>query len=147
MHSKDLHDLIQSGARPVVTFRKGVEEGEGYLEAGMRGRITGSRTSGDGVFSLTVDLNEFGEFNTAFETANYYNNQGMPVLTAREAGFYPKDGIDQLYVSENLDPYLEVLSDNQTELHQRYLSARKPNETYVEWLERALLAAESVHDW
>jgi len=44
MHSKDFHALIQSGARPVVTFRKGAEEGEGYLEAGMRGRIKRSHT-------------------------------------------------------------------------------------------------------
>lgn len=139
MHSKDFHTLIQSGARPVVTFRKGAEEGEGYLEAGMRGRITGSRTSGDGVFSLTVDLNGFEDFNAAFESANYYDNKGVARLTAREAGHYPKDGIDLLYVSEDVDFFLEILSDNQAELYQRYLRARKPNEAYVEWLERALL--------
>jgi len=147
MHSKDLHTLVQSGVRPVVTFRKGVEESETYLEAGMRGRITGSRAAHDGLFHFTVDLTGFEEINAGFETANYYDKEGAAVLTARQAGFYPEDGLEALYVDADLANILELVPDARTALHEEYLKTRAtPAETYLEWLENKAPLSGGVHE-
>lgn len=76
----------------VVTLKEEIEECEGYLEAGMRARIAGIRTSHDGVFVFTFDCTEFEEVNRPFESANYYDDRGVARLTAREAGKYEPRG-------------------------------------------------------
>lgn len=43
----------------------------------------------DGPFTLVkLDFSEFESYNAQFESHNYYDNEGSPRLTAREAGCY-----------------------------------------------------------
>ena len=66
-----------------------------------------------GLVKLIFDLSEFDEYNRAFEKANYYDRYGHPTLTARKAGFYPKDGRESIYFGEDdlVADYFQLIDD------------------------------------
>ena len=71
-----------------------------YAEPGMRARLKGFRFHE--VYECevaTFDFSEFEEHNRPLEKAGWYDKDGNPTLTAREAGFYKPQ--DTMYV--NLD--------------------------------------------
>ena len=140
MNAKDFAKLVNSGIRPVVTFKASVDDKEGYWEANMRGRITAARDNGDDVMELTVDVTEFDEFNKPFESANYYDKNQNPTLTAREAGFYK--AVDTMYFDANEDvgQVLTVEDDSSIKLFNEYRESGS-DLSYVTWLERQVLAA------
>jgi hypothetical protein len=79
----------------VIEFTAGVADLEVYAEEGMKARVKGFRLICEGeVVEMVVDYSEFEKHNEGFESANYYDDNGNPILTAREAGFYePRDTI------------------------------------------------------
>ena len=79
----------------IVEFGPNIEDMETYAEAKMRARITkiepmytDSPNVWEHVYKVHVDYSEFEEENAPFETSDYYDKDGRPRLTAREAGFY-----------------------------------------------------------
>jgi len=133
MNAKEFALMIKSGIHPVVTFTKGIEELDGYTEAGMRARVASAEEKHNDMYVLKVDYSEFDEYNQQYESANYYDPKGNPTITARAAGFYKER--DQIYVgiSEEL-PFVvtESVSLKMFEMFQQSGST----DSYVEWLEK-----------
>lgn len=142
---RDLTEALRAGSRPVVTFCEGIGEKESYAEAGMRARILGATPMDhDGVLRLTFDFAEFETHNASFESANYYDKGGKPVLTARQAGYYKPQ--EDLYfdLDEELATLMQLEVAGSVALYNRYKAEGCPG-TYVGWLEHTVLAAQSIN--
>lgn len=145
MKYKKLFGMVLSGVHPVVTFKKGILDKEGYAEPGMRARLISVRDSGDddGVGVLHVDFAEFDEFNKQFELANYHDKSGVPCLTARQAGQYKPQ--EDIYVDINydIDGDMEIEASDRLKLYDHFI-AEKSDKSYVCWLEDMVLSTKGV---
>lgn len=129
--------LVKDGGRPVVTFSQDVNEIADYLEAGMRGRVIGlGRKDGD-VLEIKIDLTEFDAANQLYETANYYDENQIPRLTAREAGHY-KPQLSLYLMLDQPGPWV-VESAPRLSLHARF-AQEGAGVNYLQWLEDQVLA-------
>lgn len=138
MDGKTLRQLVTDGVHPVVTFTAAVLDKESYLEAGMRGRLVATSAGRNDMFKLYIDLSEFEDFNRQFESANYYDKNGVPRLTAREAGFYTGPA-EEIYVGEDEEvDFCEIEEPHRLRLYEEYLKAAA-KVTYVQWLEDRIL--------
>lgn len=137
MLGKEFEAAIRNGQKPVVIFLKSVEDLEGYLEPGMRGRIVAVRDEDDDLLSFTVDLAEFETFNAAFESSNYYDKDGNPRLTAREAGYYKP--IEEIWSGRSDEVPMSLEDSGRLNLFTAYQDA-KVGLSYVQWLEDLVLA-------
>lgn len=143
MLGKDLAALIRSGNRPVVTLLRGVEDQETYLEEGMRGRLVSVLDMHDDLLRFSIDLTEFEAFNAAFESINYYDKQGKPTLTARQAGYYKP--IDEVWGSLSCEVFVSIEGDARVTLYERFLSEHS-TKSYVHWLEDQVLSSTAVRE-
>ena len=102
----------------VIQFNSDIDDFETYAEGGMKARVIGvipKYTSlpdpQEHVYILHIDYSEFDEYNKQFETYNYYDKNGDPILNARQAGFYNVN--DTIYMPnpyiDSWDKYLTVL--------------------------------------
>lgn len=139
MKTSDLAALIQRGIRPVVTFNKSSQGPMTYVEAGMRGRLTGCQEKYKGTLAFLVDLSEFEAHNKALETADYRDKNGVHCLTAREAGLYRQ--VIEVYVDAGDIKAFDIEGES-LELLQEYMSGGSAD-PYTLWLERQLLALRS----
>lgn len=139
MTGAELAQLVSDGSQPVVTFKPPILEQEGYLEAGMRGRLVAVSNEPDGIVKFRVDLAEFDDFNRAFESANYFDKAGVPCLTAREAGYY-KDAKESIYAgaADEVD-FCEVEASPRFALYAEFRQSAA-GRSYVQWLEDRVLA-------
>lgn len=137
MSVREFAELVKDGIHPVVTFSKAVNETEGYLEAGMRGRIVSVRDDGDEVQEFKVDLSEFDAVNRLYESATYYDKNQRPCLTAREAGFYEPQ-ISLWLMLDQPVPWL-VEEAPRLSLHERF-TREAADGNYLQWLEDLVLA-------
>ena len=125
----------------VVTFTKNIEDMEAYPEAGMKARIaridvdTSSTDLHDHMYTITFDYSEFDQFNTQFESANYYNRDHVACLTAREANMYQVR--EKIYFGSPklfpFDDFFKVVDTRQAILIERFKASGESN--YVAWLE------------
>lgn len=139
MNGKELASLLTDGIRPVVTFQQPIQDMEGYLEAGMRGRLMAVSNQRDDMFQLHVDLTEFDDFNKQFESANYYDKSGVACLTARQSGYY-KEPKEHFYVGNDQEvDFLVIEEGGRLSLHQEFVKGGA-GKTYVQWLEDRVLA-------
>lgn len=141
MQGKCLLEMLASrGSGLVVTFKHGVDDKEGYAESGMRGRIVSACRLPDDVICIKVDYTEFVDHNRAFETANYFDKNGVPCLNAREAG-YLRDEKEDLFVGEDEDlDFLEVESAERMAIYRAY-KASGAKCSYIQWLEDKVFSA------
>lgn len=104
MNGLELFDLINGGAQPVATFHDPFEDMETCIDDKMIGRLVSVERVDEAVFALNVDLNDWDEFNDKHAKANYYSpNGGSPELTAKQAGCYPSNGIEKVYLGYDQD--------------------------------------------
>lgn len=138
MNALKLKQMLTAGPL-AVEFKKRVEDFEGYAEAGMRAHLKALNHRDDDEVSLEFDYSAFDEHNKLLESANYYDKNQQPTLTAREAGYYT--GGDDFYVTteQDTDLIFTVLSDSQSALIQEFTASNAGS--YVQWLEQQLLAA------
>lgn len=139
----DLLSYLRTGAHPVVTFKKAIEDKESYAEPGMRAQVVRAESTGDDdVVRIKFDYEPFAAHNAVLESANYFDKEGRAVLTARQAGHYAPQ--EDLYfdLSEALADLLEVESGAAIEVYKRYL-ADPQGKSYVQWLESRLQALEA----
>lgn len=119
----------------VIVFQKGAEDLEAYPEEGMKARVKGLRMTHDGdVVELVVDYTEFEDYNERFESANYYDDNGNPTLTARESGFYEQretlyiDGWslnwDKMFLVDENDEVTITLTQHELTQLRDYLNGR-----------------------
>ena len=80
-----------------------VDDLESYIEIGMRAEITGGRENGNDVLMFNLDYSKFSKFNESFEIANYYDANGVPCLTARQAGHYKDQDTLHLMATDRLE--------------------------------------------
>lgn len=141
MNARELKELLVGGPL-AVEFGVGVEDLESYPEPKMRAHLVAIDLQRDDVAVLKVDYSAFDEYNKAFEQANYYDQQGNPTLTAREAGHYEPQ--DDLYVMASDDLQLRtltVLPNKSLALIDEFKSSG--HASYVRWLEEQLAAART----
>lgn len=140
MMFSDLMGLLQSGAKPVVTLKKGYEESEGCYSAGMRVRVIACRSRQDGLGVITFDAREFDEINDPLMTRDFINREtGNYDRTAKEAGCW-RD-IDELYVDldANIGHILELVPDDSSRLYGEFKESGSEL-NYIRWLESVVLA-------
>lgn len=144
MNIRDLiHRLPEMNARGPVTveFVQGVEDLECYPEMGMRATLVSiveDRGDSD-VLLLRVNYETYDEFNKPFESHNYFDRAGQPVLTAREAGFYHVEETIYMMATDKMDKYFRILDNGSNALYTAYRLAA-PGISYTLWLENL------VHD-
>jgi hypothetical protein len=134
MNFKDLDHMLSAGIHPVVTCQKKIEDLENYAEPGMRARIIGSTLQHDDVVKLKLDFTDFDEYNKQFESANYFDRTGNPVLTAREAGLYTKVMDCYVMAYEEMEAFMTVTESASLALMNEY-KASEFKGAYAEWLE------------
>lgn len=132
MKFSELRQLIEDRGAVNVTCMKGIDDLETYAEPGMRLTITGGDEQHDGVLKLRVSYEDFDEFNKQFESANYFDGNRQPVLTAREAGFYKVKDTIYVMADDEFERFFSTLDS--TKLYDQY-KAERSNIPYVQWLE------------
>lgn len=139
MNAKQLHEMIQNGGSLVVTFKEAILDQEGYAEPQMRGRIVSSQIKHDDVIEMVVDFTEFDQYNMQFESANHFDKDHNPTLTARQAGFYNMTNEKIFFMVDafNIDDVLEVERDSRIKLYEKF-TRELTTKTYVQWLEDQL---------
>lgn len=143
MNARDLKDLLVRGPL-AIELGEAVVELEAYAEPRMRAHLIAVELQRDDVAVLKVDYSAFEDFNKVFEQANYYDAQGNPTLTAREAGQYQSK--EDLYVkaSDDLDSkILAILPSVSLALIDEFKGSGLAN--YVRWLEEQLAAARTTN--
>lgn len=143
MNARELKDALV-GTSLAIELGSGVVELEAYAEPKMRAHLVAVELQRDDIAVLTVDYSEFEGYNQAFEQANYYDRDGNPTLTAREAGQYTAR--EDLYVmaSEDLEPkMLALLPSSSLALIAEFKSSGSGS--YVRWLEYQLCAARTAN--
>lgn len=133
---KDVAEAVRAGVTLTVEFKKPVEDQEGYLEAGMRGVLIACQDEDDTLISFTIDLSAHEAFNVAFEKSNYFDKHGAATLTARQAGYYPKDNRESVWTDGNDTPdgLVAFVDTGAANLYLEYLAAAQAT-SYVHWLE------------
>ena len=75
---------------------------ETELDENMKGKIAYIlQSSTPDVMLLGFDTTGFDEHNDFYAKANYYDKNGVPCLTAKQAGDWPADGIVEIYLDES----------------------------------------------
>jgi len=132
-----IENYINNGLKPVVVFdTNDINDFISYIQKNMMGRIVDIIHDGDDVYKLFIDLKEFEENNKLFDSPVWYDRNGEPSLTGIEAGMYPKDGIETLYLDGGFDVPFRVKDQNP--LLDEY-NDEKPDVTYIEWLENKVM--------
>jgi hypothetical protein len=140
----DIINCLKMNIPVIVEFNKKIVNYETCLDANMKGKIISCIDTGDDfkdngkVYKLRIDLSEFDGYNDQFFSANYYDKAGVPCLNCKQAGRYPKDHIEDLYLeSINGQPF-EVFKGKELSIHYReYLKNSPDNMNYIQWLEAA----------
>lgn len=136
MNSKELFNIVKSGKKPEIRF---TEDPELYLEESvdpeMMGRVIKASVDED-CLVFRIDLNPYQEHNQSVGKPNWYNQEGEAVLTYLESNFYPKDGVEVLYLPLDAEVPIELIEPNS--LVGEYLQGDK-EDSYVKWLENQIL--------
>lgn len=125
----------------IVEILPGVLEHEvDYIEPGMLARIKSIEQKHDYTV-VTMDTTEFEERNRPLETFNYYDKNGDPTLSAREAGKF--NLIDKQYFP-NVDQYPEIFTIHSSgrehqKLAQAFAQREDKTQTYLDWCEKELI--------
>lgn len=148
--------------RNVQFTKKGGEmmsEAGSYIEPGMRATILGGGrplsplTKSNVVewnpanphhnrIKFMVSLAGFDVYNKQFESSDFFDKDGVPCLTAREAGWYKETQyvyLNPAEIFELIQPLDGVCSDISA-LFSEYTNSES-NLTYTQWLESQLVAA------
>lgn len=132
-----------------VEVLKGIDNfsQELVLDPGMRGRVIAVSTD-DGfddevvIYKFKIDLADFMAYNEPYERDNWFVGPGPATDTARNTGNWPKDNIDEIWISarDRVDEAFQIIKGT-NKLHDEYLmdsTAMEKKETYIMWLERKL---------
>jgi len=122
----NLRGKLALGQKITVEFLPGVADLECYAETGMRAVIVSCRDVDNDVFRMGFDFRPFDAHNAALESANYYDKNGIPSLTARESGFYnPTTPEEHIYFDADRGTleYFKLIENDSQELTAVELAA------------------------
>ncbi len=139
MAIKDLAAEVRAGKQFDIELTKAVRDQESYAEPGMRGRIVSVIDEGDGVARVQINLQPYDQHNDQLALPNYYDKFGNATLTGKQAGRYPKDHIESIWMNwtDQASEYFVMLEPSQAEAYSTYLRAAN-EQSYVAWLESQL---------
>lgn len=137
----DLLQYLSTGQQPVVTFKKHIEEKEAYAEVGMRARILRAHIGQHDCVEITFDFAEFDAFNLPFETSAFFDKDGKPTQTARQAGYYKPQEALYYDIEALMENELEIVDAQGLALYTEYQTTENKPTTYVAWLEQLVLAS------
>jgi len=104
MNIRGLRKRVRRGDMVIVEFTKKIEDYESCIDEGMRAIVT--KIENPDMYDccpVHFDLNSFDTYNDGFAQHNYYDKNGVPCLSAKEAKMYPKNGIETIYFDEVTD--------------------------------------------
>ena len=119
MDGRELISRVRDGGyRPVVRMTKyGGDNLETCMNEPQMGRIVYAEIhhEGDGVYIIDIDLNEFDSYNDSVAHRNFYDRGGQPVLSAKEANCWPKNGIERVYLmlDDAIEDYFEIVGEGE----------------------------------
>ncbi|MFK4135923.1 hypothetical protein ACI2KR_27115 [Pseudomonas luteola] len=141
MNASELKELLAGGPL-AIEFGTWVEDLDVYAEPKMRAHIVDVGLRRDDIAVLKVDYSDFDEFNKTLEKADYFDAQGNPTLTAREAEFYsPQEDLYVIASDDLLVQVLTILPSQSLALIKEFKSSGCAN--YVRWLEEQVVAART----
>lgn len=143
MKAKEFYDLCKSGVNPLVKMSDNIEDFSfDALDPGFIGQVIEINPDGEGSYRILLDFSNHEEHNRSVAlyvwkgAGDEFNKCWM------DTQWYPKDGIDSLYIPMGGEVPFEIVS-SENELFNEYLS-NKNGLTYTNWLEAQLtLARES----
>lgn len=113
--------LLKKQKRLVIKLAEPVFE-DAYLDTGMKANLIGisldNTYDGEEMYRLLFEWKEFSEYNKSKERADYYDKNGVPCLTASEAGWCPKDFKEELYSGVNDNTQFFIIEDDEDYLYQ-----------------------------
>lgn len=124
-----------------IEFLPAIETYADEFDAGMRATVTGIAPDGD-CYQIQFTFAKFDDYNRPFEKPTYFDSDGKPALTVREAGYYRTE--NYLFVEDNWQDCVRLLDDASAGLFDLYAIDHKvrPDLTYIAWLETIVLAAK-----
>lgn len=150
MKAQDWMAMVRRGQQPVIELLPGAEKhdafGESCLDRGMRARLVGARLDRNDhtIVVLSFDQGEFEEHNASFAQRNYYDKDGHPTLSAKQAGQYQQVVDGYFQVDDDLSAMIRDVPKAQTGLSlQEEFRSSGANGSYVDWLERQLVQART----
>lgn len=109
MTIRQLRERVHNGEVIIVRFNDNIEKWESCIDSGMMAEIVNIESPDEyDTSKVLFDLNKFDEYNDRFAQRNYYDKNGEPILTAKEAGFYPRNGIESVWF--DIDSEIEEFS-------------------------------------
>jgi len=110
-----------------------------YLQIGMKGEVVGMKDKG-GYYELYVNLEPFESYNDKFDKKIWYDRNGWPNLTGKEAGFYPNNHVESIYLDVDQDVKFRIVEKTTftTDLFELYLKDDVEKGIYNEWLENVI---------
>jgi hypothetical protein len=137
MKAKDFfglfEDMKNNGVRAIIKVTDHIDDS--YLQEGMMGEVIDIVDKTD-FYEIYIDIESFESHNDKFDKKIWYDRNGWPCLTGKEAGFYPKDHVVVIYVGLDQDIPFKVsnYTDFLAKLFDLYMKDGRTS-TYNEWLE------------
>lgn len=124
-----------------IEFKPAILEYVEEFDPSMRATVTSIVHDGDDGYKICFTFAKFEDYNRSFEVAAFFDAEGKPTLTAREAGSYNVE--DYLYIEANWRDYIIVLDAGSAKLLALFMTDKEaqPDITYTAWLEAMVLAA------
>jgi hypothetical protein len=135
MTNKELYNLVQGGAQPLVRVVNAKTIDGTIWDNGMVGKIERVFIEDEGTrdehYQFQIKERPFREVNKPYMVHNYYDKKGVACLTYVESGYEPKNGVESTFCMPN-DTTFELVKS--TSLISEYLT-EESELPYVEWLE------------
>lgn len=84
----ELYDNFSACKGDTVEFKKAAEDLETQFDYKMRAQLVAIRIVRENMVVFTCDDSKWTTYNDDFASANYYDKEGKPCLTAKQAGYY-----------------------------------------------------------
>lgn len=123
--------------KPIIKMKGNIYEyAEESFDPEMIGKVIDVYMEDDDSYCLLVDMNGYEKHNKLVAVHNWEDDKGEFTLSWFDTKYYPKNGIEALYVPLNHNVPFEII--NPSYLFSNYLKD-KSNKTYVEFLEDIIL--------
>lgn len=136
-----LHNELLALVGKDIEFLPAIASYVDEFDIGMRATVLRIESDGDDGFAIHFTFAKFEDYNHPLESTSYWDDDGKPTLTAREAGHYKVE--DYLYVEANWQTCVKILDGSSSKLFDLFMvdKAAQPDINYVGWLEALALAA------
>ncbi|MCY7900531.1 hypothetical protein [Bacillus inaquosorum] len=130
-----LYELVSEGKKPIIKFNDNVYEWiEESVDTMMMGKIIGASIEYEDSVRFLIDLNPFEAYNRSVARHDWRDDEGNCVLTWFDTSFYPKNGIEAIYLPINEKTEIVFDFTEEDSLLNEYAKITQEI-SYVEWLE------------